>query len=141
MAIGHSRQTQVRAFANLVGSDLADDRPVGSVILYMAALLPCRHNLHAHVQTQLTRATRFLHKDYKIDYFYWELLELNRRNVLVGWMLLIPTEQTFLRLVFALLLSIASLALLLSIDPYTRSEDKVLAVRPARFQPTHYMQI
>ena len=88
----------------------------------MAALLPCRRDLHAHVQTPLTQATRFLYKDYKIDYFYWELFELSRRNVLVGWVLLVPTEYTFLRLVIALLLSIASLALLLSVNPYGRPE-------------------
>lgn len=105
----------------------------------MAALLPCRRKLHAHIPTPLTQATRFLHKDYKIDYFYWELCELSRRNVLVGWVLLIPTEDTFLRLVFALLLSIASFALLLSIHPYRRSEDNVLAVRLVRFQSMHCM--
>ena len=88
----------------------------------MAALLPCRRDLHAHVQTTLTQETRFLHKDYKIDYFYWELLEQNRRNVLVGWLLLIPTEKTFLRLVFGLLSSIMMLTLLLSVNPYARVE-------------------
>ena len=50
-----------------------------------------------------------------------------RRNVLVGWMLLIPTDKTFLRHVVGLLLSIASLSLLLSINPYVRAEDNVLA--------------
>eukprot|EP00966_Prymnesium_polylepis_P137904 3186902-Prymnesium_polylepis.2 len=102
----------------------------------MAALLPCRRDLHAHVQTPLTQATRFLHKDYKIDYFYWELFELSRRNVLVGWVLLIPTEDTFLRLVIALLLSIASLTLLLSVNPYARPEGAPHNVLAASCQLT-----
>ena len=42
-------------------------------------------------------------------------------------MLLIPTEKTFLRLVVALLFSVASLVVLLSISPYKRPEDTVLA--------------
>ena len=101
--------------------------PVGMVVVFAAVLLPCRHPLHSRTQTPLTRATRFLHKDYHVDYFYWEIVELFRRTVLVGWVLLIPNEKMFLRLVVALLLSIASLALLLSVSPYKRPEDTVLA--------------
>ena len=96
--------------------------PVGTVVLYAAALLPCRTNLRKRIQTPLTRATRFLHKDYKVECFFWELLELNRRNCLVGWVLLFPTEKTFLRLVFGLLSSIVMLTLLLSVGPYARAE-------------------
>lgn len=40
-------------------------------------------------------------QDYKVDYFAWEIFELLRRTVLTGWVLLIPTEKTFLRLVCA----------------------------------------
>ena len=97
------------------------------VLLYAAALLPCRRPLRARVQTPLIEATRFLHKDYNINQFYWELLELVRRTVLIGWVLLIPTEETFLRLVFGLLLSAAWLTLILSVSPYKRPEDNVLA--------------
>ena len=97
------------------------------VLLYTVVLLPCRRPLRARVQTPLIEATRFLHKDYHVDYFYWELLELVRRTVLIGWVLLIPTDKTFLRLVVAKLLSVASLAVLLSVSPYKRPEDTVLA--------------
>lgn len=88
--------------------------PVGMVLLFAAILLPCRGSLHAHHQTALARATSFLHKDDKVDYFYWELVELVRRTVRIGWVVTIPTEHTFLRLMFAVLLSVASLTLLLS---------------------------
>ena len=97
------------------------------VALYAVALLPCRGPLPERIQTPLARATRFLHKDYRVDCFYWELVELVRRTVLIGWVLLIPTEETFLRLVFGLLLSAAWLTLLLSVSPYKRPEDTVLA--------------
>ena len=60
---------------------------------------------------------------YKTDYYFWEMVELVRRTILVGWMNLIPTDKTFLRLVVALLVSVASLTLLLSISPYTRAEE------------------
>ena len=82
------------------------------------ALLPCRRSLDAHVITPLNRATRFLHRDYRVDLFFWELLELVRRTVLLGWVIFIfDTDRAFLRLVTALLLSVAALALLLSLNP------------------------
>ena len=130
--------------------------PVGCILLFASALLPCRNSLHAHIQTPLTRATRFLTKDYTTDYFYWEVIELMRRsvllhffscgfihsvdglsllasncalyrNLLVGWVLLIPIDKTFLRLIIAILVSLASLVLLLCVSPYRRAEDNVLA--------------
>ena len=63
----------------------------------------------------------------QVSYFYWELVELTRRNILVGWVLLISTEHTFLRLVVALLFSIACLTMLLIAQPYARAEDNFLA--------------
>ena len=95
--------------------------PVGMVALCTVTLLLCRRSLAAHVITPLNRATRFLHQDYKVEWFAWELLELNRRAILVGWVIFVfGTDQAFLRLVTALLLSVASLALLLSTYPYAQ---------------------
>ena len=37
--------------------------PVGFVVMYTLALLPCRSSLRDHVQTPLVRATRFLHRE------------------------------------------------------------------------------
>ena len=101
--------------------------PVGMVLLYVAALLPCRHSVRAHIQTPLTRATAFLTHDYKDEYYWWELIELTRRTVLIGWVLLFPAEKTFVRLIVGLLVSIVSLTLLLSVDPYRRRENNVPA--------------
>ena len=102
--------------------------PVGMVALYAIVLMPARASLLARSQTALVRGTRFLHKDYRVECFYWELVELVRRTFLIGWVLFIfSTEQTFLRLVVALLVSVVSLVLLLSIRPYRRSEDNLLA--------------
>lgn len=66
-------------------------------------------------------------QDYRIEFYYWEVIELIRRTVIVGWVLLIPTSESFLRLVVALLLSIASLTLLLTFQPYKVPADNVLA--------------
>ena len=101
--------------------------PVGMVALYLFALLPCRTAIQQHHQTNLVRATKFLHRDYAANCFYWELVELMRRTILMGWVLLIPTEISFIRLMVALLLSITSLVLLLSIRPYRKQVDTMYA--------------
>jgi len=101
--------------------------PVGMVLLYAAVLIPCRRALRAHTQTPILRASRFLHQDYEPSWFFWELVELVRRTILIGWVLLIPTSLTFIRLVVALLLSQISLTLVLSVKPYLRPEDDLLA--------------
>ena len=92
--------------------------PIGLVIMHAVALQVCRSSLFAREVTPLTRATKFLHRDYKVEWFAWELLDINRRTVLIGWVIFIfDTDREFLRLVVALLVSIASLALLLSSYP------------------------
>ena len=102
--------------------------PVGVVALLTVVLMLARVSLLARKVTPLVRGTRFLHREYEVDCFYWEILELIRRTFLSGWVLFIfSTEQTFLRLVAALLYSVAALVLLLTIRPYRRSEDHFLA--------------
>ena len=96
-------------------------------VLYVAVLLPCRHAILNRIHTPLVCATRFLTKDYKEELFAWELVELARRTILVGWILRIPPEHTFLRLLVAVFLSVASVIALLSARPYRRAEDNLLA--------------
>ena len=63
----------------------------------------------------------------RVEYFYWEILELLRRTILVGWVLRLPDDRVFLRTILATVTSICSLTLLLSTHPYVRSEDSLLA--------------
>ena len=79
--------------------------PVGLVLLYAALLLRCGPRLRANAPDALTRATRFLHGEYETVFYYWELVELLRRTTLVGYVLLIPAEQAFFRIVLGLLVS------------------------------------
>lgn len=59
--------------------------------------------------------------------YYWAAVELGQRSILTGWLILIPTEMDFLRLVAALLISLAVLVLTLTARPYRRTEDNILA--------------
>ena len=66
----------------------------------------------------------FLHGDYQTTFYYWEVVELLRRTTLVGYVLLIPAEDAFARILCALLLSIVYLVILQAAKPYARAVDK-----------------
>ena len=84
--------------------------------------------MRARTPTKLTHAIAFLHRDYRPEFFWWELVEIVRRVVLTGWLVLIPERVAFLRLVFAVLTSISALLLTLAKSPYRHLEDQMLAV-------------
>ena len=71
-------------------------------------------------QTPLSRAVAFLADDYraKANGFWWEIIEMSRKLVLTGWVLRVDAEQA--RVIVALLVSVAFLALHLFIKPLHR---------------------
>ena len=100
---------------------------VGSLILYISLLTACYKPLRAKISSPLTRATAFLHQEYTTT-FFWEALELSRKLILNGIVLMIPEEHAFLRLVAAVLLSSCYLTALAATQPYRKFEDYALAV-------------
>ena len=57
-----------------------------------------------------------------------EVIELARRTVLTGWVLLIDERSSFTRILVAVMVSLAVLMLLLIKQPYRHPEDQFLAV-------------
>ncbi|EOD14550.1 hypothetical protein EMIHUDRAFT_196951 [Emiliania huxleyi CCMP1516] len=102
--------------------------PVGSLVLYSALLLACHKPLQAKTPNALTRATAFLHQEYELTYFWWEALELARKLVLTGFVLLIPEEEGFRRLMVATVICCFYAVVLAVVRPYKRVEDDCLAV-------------
>ena len=51
-----------------------------------------------------------------------------RRTVLTGWVMLLRSNQSFVRLVIGLLISLAFLCLFLSARPFVRDSDDFLAI-------------
>ena len=94
--------------------------PVGVILLYSLVLVPCRDPILAGESTAFTRATFFLTNDYHPHVYFWEIVELLRRTLLTGWVLLFDEQSRYTRLLMALLVSIVSFALQLSIRPYKR---------------------
>ena len=45
--------------------------PIGIVVMCAVVLLLCRRSLNAHFVTALNRSARFLHRDYRVEWFAW----------------------------------------------------------------------
>ena len=58
----------------------------------------------------------------------WELVELGRRIVLTGWVALVPENVAFIRIVIGVCVSVTMLVSTLTLQPYVRTEDSVIAV-------------
>ena len=76
--------------------------------------------------TALSRATAFLWSDYTPETFFWEPLEMMRKIVLTGGVLLIPDGFEQGRVLLALLTSILFLTMHLVFKPLLRPEDESL---------------
>ena len=58
--------------------------PIGSVLLFLGLALQARPRILNHAPDFFVRATRFLHGDFKPDYYYWASVELVTRSILTG---------------------------------------------------------
>ncbi|EOD41030.1 hypothetical protein EMIHUDRAFT_108214 [Emiliania huxleyi CCMP1516] len=110
--------------------------PAGSLILFTSLLVACYKPLQAKRPNALTRATGFLHREYKKKCYWWEVVELARKLVLTGFVLLIPEKSAFLRLVVATLVCSFYAVVLAVVRPFKRVEDNVLAVARLGLQAT-----
>ena len=63
--------------------------PIGLLVLNACLLFCARKAIIAGEPTPLANAIHFLHSEYEADYFWWELMEMLRRLVLVGVFVLI----------------------------------------------------
>ena len=59
---------------------------------------------------------------------YFELVDMARRLVLTGGVLLIPTDQSLLRLLVATLVTLVFLSVLFSVQPYKRADNITVAI-------------
>ena len=63
--------------------------PLGIICIFAALLLHARKAILAKRPTLLSQAVRFLYREYQPDFYYWEIMEMLRRVVLVGFMVLV----------------------------------------------------
>ena len=97
-------------------------------ILFLALQLRAHRAIAMHRPTSLSRATSFLWSEYEDAYYLWEPLEMLRKLTLVGYVLLIPEVYDMLRLLVAILVSVAFVVLQLVCKPFKRASDDWLNV-------------
>ena len=98
--------------------------PMGIPLLFWALLY---HSRVASHRERLAKAISFLRREYTEQCWYWEVGELCRKEILAGFLLLVPQQLNFLRIVLALLLSICYLVLLPAASPFRSSSTHFVA--------------
>eukprot|EP00966_Prymnesium_polylepis_P108484 2511345-Prymnesium_polylepis.1 len=106
--------------------------PVGIPLLYAVLLWANRRELVKDNPTLLTQATAFLWGDYKGNAFYFEPLEMCRKLILVGWVLVIRDEAEQARVLVALFVSITFFGFRLTLRPLKRYAESGYS----RFEPS-----
>lgn len=87
--------------------------PVGLLLLVAFLLFKSRKAIRSNTPSRLSAAISFLHREYKPHLFWWELVEMLRRFVLVGLMVLY--QDTIMQLLLGSLL--CAIFLLLQVKP------------------------
>lgn len=102
--------------------------PLGMPIATLILMFSSRRALLEKRATFLTRAFGFLHREYRASCYWWEVVEMLRRLLLTGAVLLIiPPEAEAMRLLFAQVVTLCSLCAVGLIQPYKRSDNNTLA--------------
>ena len=94
----HQRVTALAAAAILLF-------PVGISVVYLVLMLHARHAILEDRPSALSKALEFLVRDYRTDFFWWELIEAWKKLFLVGFAALIlpgSIEQLFIAFLFSL---------------------------------------
>jgi hypothetical protein len=99
--------------------------PVGLLVLNAILLFTARRAIVSKRPTTLSKSISFLHKQYKPEFFWWELCEMLRRFVLVGLMVLM--QDTMMQLLIGMLLAAAFLLFQVQAAPYVSMTDNLLA--------------
>jgi hypothetical protein len=94
--------------------------PIGVPFMYALLLWLSRDAVRTGKPTSLSKATAFLWADYDPSAYLWEPIEMCRKLTLTGWVLLIGEEFEQGRILLALIISTAFLALHLSSKPLKR---------------------
>jgi hypothetical protein len=86
-------------------------------LLYTYLLFRCRTALREGRPSQLSSALKFLHDEYSPHFYLWELIEILRKLILIGFLVFVWTG-TIMQLFAALIIAIFFFALQLSAQPY-----------------------
>ena len=104
--------------------------PIGLFVLNLVLLVKVRNTvIDGQQQTSLSKATAFLHREYQPSLFWWELLEMARRFLLVGLFVIGPYHPgSMMQLAIAALTCIIFLLIQAQLMPYTSRLNNYLGL-------------
>ena len=100
--------------------------PVGLVVLNASLLFCARKAIVSKRETTLSKAIEFLHKEYEPHIFWWELVEMIRRFVLIGIMIVVY-NGSMLQLTIGTLCASILLFFQVQAAPFVDDADDYLA--------------
>jgi hypothetical protein len=100
--------------------------PIGLLVLNAALLYHARKAIVMKRPSVLSQAIGFLHREYEIDFFWWELVEMLHRFLLVGLMVVVR-NGTMLQLVIGTLISAVFTVMQVQAAPYIEITNDYLA--------------
>ena len=101
--------------------------PIGMLALNAGLLFTARHTIHGDAApTVLSEAIAFLYQEYEPVFFWWELIEMARRFVLVGAFMLV-WPGSLVQLILGTVTAAMFLLVQIQARPYKRTSDNYLA--------------
>jgi len=100
--------------------------PVGMFVVNAVLLMRARQAIVSGRPTRLSRAIRFLYDEYDTACFWWELMEMGRKFLLVGLFVWAPTQGSITQVVVGTIVALVYFAIQLQAQPYKRTTDDVL---------------
>ena len=121
---GSSRHTVIKAWASVAILLY----PLGIPLLYGYLLYKVRGTLQKRERSPLSSALAFLHRPFKPKFFWWELVLVAQKLILVGLFVLNPFRPgTSVQLTLGTAVSFIFMAVQMQVQPYRRRQDNTLA--------------
>ena len=101
--------------------------PVGLFTVCTLLLFTCRRAIMTQVPSELSKAIDFLHREYEPVVFWWELVEMVRRFLLIGLFVIIQ-KGTITQLLLGLAVSVVHVVCQMEASPYRELTNDYLAL-------------
>jgi len=99
--------------------------PVGVPLFFIGVLHSGRWAILHGQSTRIVRATAFLHREYEQAYYWWEVVFLLQRLLVVGFAQWVTHPSH--RLLFAMIIALVYLVAVLAVKPYKRNDVGFMA--------------
>ena len=102
--------------------------PIGMWLCTLLLLFRTSKAITSGRSTSLSRAISFLHREYDVECFWWELMEMLRKFLLVGLFVWRPTQGTITQIIAGTIVCAVYLLVQIHLKPYKKPMDDFLAI-------------